>query len=760
MNELKIYALLSDVDEDIIESTLPPSLGGGTSAPRVREESLVSRFLSNGWVAAVLSAVVAIGVIVAIVLAGRMNPETPPAGSVGESETTVEGETAAIDDPANYMLVKVEFPDSGSAQYYQSWYHSRTVRGDHGELSTIDLGRYDHAVLDEGWIGTRKLTPGTAPTISHTKREGWLYTYTAEVYDTDMNLLHEGDLADLAKMDMGTYCVRVNFKGSGENADSDDGGCVAFWVETWMRLEITTETETTPPVADDAPFTISVKNVLITDLLTADTANPLTVTYTGRNSGEDITDLGTLTLERVETETQRREIPLEIRTDGQPNGFQAPAADDVAVGELTVKPAWDTRYELCGRYRLTATCADGAKTSCDFYVVEPYVTVTPSEEHPFRYAYSIAAPDGWGTGKTVTLYLYKQNISDENIISDYAGSSSEKAPYFQISKDMGEDNPPYVMPYDRLLDEDVTYYGYARGEIVVQSYEILLSDEMPSGYFDLTIDGVLFENAFSSYGIFHDSIYSESRVRSPIRPEWEVATEQYDHEMTTFPVGMPLSAEQVKDRIATLRDSSAGLVVQGQVRSEGGAYGTLVVYDEGGREVARGDDPAILNKCEPNRTYYVDFIGIQEMNWDGEDAGGTVTTFTEYFFPFVRYERADTTAGVEYDFTEDAHTYIVSGLNHEAKAADTIMVDDSVSLFPVTSLADGAFTGCAAATIILPRSVMSVGTAFAGCPNLKEIHYRGTRADWEAVEKAEGWKEGSPQLTKVICTDGELLVGE
>ncbi len=121
MNELNIYALLSELDEDIIESTVPPSLVGGF-VPRAKKESLFSRFMSNGWVAAVLSAVVAIGVIVAIVLAGRGDgPVVPPVGTSGgneseSGESKIENETIPADSECPFEFsawVSPQYPQRG-----------------------------------------------------------------------------------------------------------------------------------------------------------------------------------------------------------------------------------------------------------------------------------------------------------------------------------------------------------------------------------------------------------------------------------------------------------------------------------------------------------------------------------------------------------------------------------------------------------------------------------------------------------------------
>lgn len=45
--------------------------------------------------------------------------------------------------------------------------------------------------------------------------------------------------------------------------------------------------------------------------------------------------------------------------------------------------------------------------------------------------------------------------------------------------------------------------------------------------------------------------------------------------------------------------------------------------------------------------------------------------------------------------------------------------------------------------------------ALAGCTRLETIRFAGTMAQWEAIEKGEGWNEGIP-ATVVHCTDGDV----
>ncbi len=97
---------LGGVSDRHVLDALPPSWQSGAApTKRTTGSRLAEFFLDNGWVAAIGSVVVALGVIIAIVMAGRGVSPTPPAGGIsGEGETkNVEQNTS---DAREIWIVK------------------------------------------------------------------------------------------------------------------------------------------------------------------------------------------------------------------------------------------------------------------------------------------------------------------------------------------------------------------------------------------------------------------------------------------------------------------------------------------------------------------------------------------------------------------------------------------------------------------------------------------------------------------------------
>ena len=76
----------------------------------------------------------------------------------------------------------------------------------------------------------------------------------------------------------------------------------------------------------------------------------------------------------------------------------------------------------------------------------------------------------------------------------------------------------------------------------------------------------------------------------------------------------------------------------------------------------------------------------------------------------------------------------------------------------VTSIGNYAFYGCSGLTsVTIGNSVTSIGKyAFRGCSGLTSIEYKGTKAQWEAIEKGYNWNYEVPTTCVIHCTDGDI----
>ena len=78
----------------------------------------------------------------------------------------------------------------------------------------------------------------------------------------------------------------------------------------------------------------------------------------------------------------------------------------------------------------------------------------------------------------------------------------------------------------------------------------------------------------------------------------------------------------------------------------------------------------------------------------------------------------------------------------------------------VTFISESTFYGCTGLTsVVIPGSVMVIGNfAFELCEGLKDIYYKGTKEEWNAINKIGYWDDGTGKYT-VHCTDGDIKRG-
>ncbi len=78
--------------------------------------------------------------------------------------------------------------------------------------------------------------------------------------------------------------------------------------------------------------------------------------------------------------------------------------------------------------------------------------------------------------------------------------------------------------------------------------------------------------------------------------------------------------------------------------------------------------------------------------------------------------------------------------------------------YSVISIGDYVFRDCSALTSIeIPNSVTSIlGYAFWGCSSLTSITYKGTKAQWNAIDKGSKWDYNTGNYT-IHCSDGDIV---
>ena len=74
----------------------------------------------------------------------------------------------------------------------------------------------------------------------------------------------------------------------------------------------------------------------------------------------------------------------------------------------------------------------------------------------------------------------------------------------------------------------------------------------------------------------------------------------------------------------------------------------------------------------------------------------------------------------------------------------------------MTRIEGGTFAQCSSLTsVVIPDSVANIwDDSFHNCSSLTSITFKGTVAQWNAIEKGNDWNSDVP-ATEVVCSDGK-----
>ena len=149
--------------------------------------------------------------------------------------------------------------------------------------------------------------------------------------------------------------------------------------------------------------------------------------------------------------------------------------------------------------------------------------------------------------------------------------------------------------------------------------------------------------------------------------------------------------------------------------------------------------------------------GLTDVYYQGDLSGWLEIEFGDYYYYANPMYYADNL----YINGELLQGDIVIPEGTEKIGADAFYNCDALTsvtiLDSVTSIGGSAFSGCSGLTsVTIPDSVTSIGEwAFYGCSGLTTINFQGTKAQWRAIEKGNGWDSSTGEYT-VICTDGTI----
>lgn len=115
----------------------------------------------------------------------------------------------------------------------------------------------------------------------------------------------------------------------------------------------------------------------------------------------------------------------------------------------------------------------------------------------------------------------------------------------------------------------------------------------------------------------------------------------------------------------------------------------------------------------------------------------------------------DPTDRLAFTLSTDGSTYEVSGIG-DCKDTE-ISIGEKYNDKNITSIGKDSFFGNEDITsITMGKNITNIGDyAFCSCKKLKEIIYKGTKAEWNAITKGKNWDYGLTGLV-IRCSDGDI----
>ncbi len=155
------------------------------------------------------------------------------------------------------------------------------------------------------------------------------------------------------------------------------------------------------------------------------------------------------------------------------------------------------------------------------------------------------------------------------------------------------------------------------------------------------------------------------------------------------------------------------------------------------------------------------FYGCKNMTWV-RIVGNTVKTIGDYAFngcfAIQDVYIDDIAAWCAIEFGNNTSSPLAIRQFQGNMYVNNVSVTELALPDGVTAIKDHAFESSRLTSITIPQSVKTIGyDAFQYCPSLETIHYLGTKAQWEAIEKNRYWI--SSESYTIHCTDGDIVIG-